>query len=109
MVGLCDTGAEALKILKTHYENKSEAYLGIALTRVKEQSQLPYPPDIIVGEPDKQKDDLDNLRKTFKEDLQGGIEAHIEAFERRWEKMLETKKRDTPRKGSEQESQSGNI
>ena len=31
---------------------------------IKEQSQLPYPPDIIklfVGEPDKQKDDLDNL------------------------------------------------
>ena len=24
---------------------------------------------------------------TFKEDLQGGIEAHIETFERRWEKM----------------------
>ena len=24
---------------------------------------------------------------TFKEDLQGGIEAHIEMFERQWEKM----------------------
>ena len=34
LVGLCDTGAEALKILRTHYENKSEADLGIAITKV---------------------------------------------------------------------------
>ena len=61
LVGLCDTGAEVLKILKTHYENKSEADLGIALTKV--------------------------TTMTFKEDIQGGIGAHIEEFEKRWEKM----------------------
>ena len=36
---------------------------------IKEESQLPYPPDVIklfVGEPNKQKDDLDNLQKAFK-------------------------------------------
>ena len=59
LVGLCNTGAEALKIPRTHYENKSEADLGIALTKV--------------------------TTMTYKEDTQ--IDTHIEEFEKRWEKM----------------------
>ena len=61
LIRLCSTGSKALRILKTHYENKTEADLGIALTEV--------------------------TTMTFKEDTQGGIDTHIETFERRWEKM----------------------
>ena len=32
LIGLCDTGAEAIRILKNHYANRTEADLGIALT-----------------------------------------------------------------------------
>ena len=61
LIRLSNTAAEALRILKTQYENKMVADLGIALT--------------------------DITTMAYKDDSQGGIEAHIEAFENKWEKM----------------------
>ena len=61
LIGLCDTGAEGIRILKNHYANRTEADLGIALT------------------------DITTI--CFKEDGPG-IESHIEIYEKRGEKIV---------------------